>query len=449
MGTQALQLRPHSGRLYGITHDLDGAAMVREPKILRVGIGLPKGPAVNVWIGPDKQKPWRVRVGYSEKPDKGGITNYSFATRHEAEDCYRVNIATAPVCPYPRKTPYFCFTRRIVTASGGELFEPDWYAIEAHGPAPTEIDVVFLKDNPFDAAYQMWSKSELKCKGDGLLAMRVVTLAVTPHEKELAAAAIKDGQKHFLLDVCWTNGCPFAGKDCMVGADLTFQLARNIRVGGTAYFHTTSVVSASRIFSSLHAISALTGGRLAMVPMKMIVRPWRSNHDGQPSTQHAISLEFRAQDVESLMTNLIQQAANFRKIAEGNYQGVKMIDAGDDSGIEDEEVDAAMMDAEFSEGEPEAKTEGKSHPVIMQMPINTVPSAMDPQGSPAATAMKPTTAPATGAATATQEKTKSLAQKIKDTKAKIAPCEDEPTTTAAPTTTTTPAPKPVATGDLF
>ncbi len=42
----------------------------------------------------------------------------------------------------PRKIGFFTFTRPAIQ-DGIEVFEPDFEAIEAHGPTPTEIDIVF------------------------------------------------------------------------------------------------------------------------------------------------------------------------------------------------------------------------------------------------------------------------------------------------------------------
>ncbi len=53
MTTQQPHARPIPGVLYGITHQADGSLIIREPRILKVGIGLPRGPSINVWIAPD------------------------------------------------------------------------------------------------------------------------------------------------------------------------------------------------------------------------------------------------------------------------------------------------------------------------------------------------------------------------------------------------------------
>ena len=42
--------RPIPGVMFGITHETDGSLILREPRILKVGIGLPRGRALNCWI---------------------------------------------------------------------------------------------------------------------------------------------------------------------------------------------------------------------------------------------------------------------------------------------------------------------------------------------------------------------------------------------------------------
>ena len=335
--------------MFGLTHDTDGNAIIREARILKVGIGLPKGKAINVWIHNDNK--WRVRIGY--KPDDS--KTMSFESAKQAEEFYRANLAKAPTCPYPRKIGFFTFTRPVID-DGGEIFEPDWQAIEAHGPMPTEIDIVFLDDQPFSGAYQMWSTAELKCRGDGINARRVLAMAATDEEKALAQEAKQNGEKYFpIIEKCWTCGCPYSresaeGKPspCKPGGDLRLQLARNIRVGGTAYFHTSGYRSIGNIFSSLERIKTLTGGRLSGIPLKMVLRPYKTKHDGQAATQYGVSLEFRAEDVEALRKNLIEQAWKFRSVAEAPVR--RLIESVEPALEEDDEevpISAQAMTDEF------------------------------------------------------------------------------------------------------
>ncbi|MCE5309659.1 MAG: hypothetical protein LLG20_18650 [Acidobacteriales bacterium] len=393
--------RPQPGVLFGITHTTDGEPIVREPKLLRVGIGHPKGLALSVWM---EGGVWRGSAGY-KKP----LKSVRFADRKAVEKWYYEEKAKAAAseayakeitCPYPRKLPFFYFTRQLSDGT----FEPDFDAIAAHGQMPTELDIVFLDDNPLDGAYQMWSKSELRCKGDGINAERVLTLAgqkwltytPAPEELELAEAARKDGLKFFPIQGgCFTCGCPYTTEyqdgrgrmqppPCKPGGDLKFQLLKIIRVGGTAYFHTTGVRSIQNLFSGLYRIKALTGGRLAGIPLKLVMRPYRTNHNNQPAIQYGVSIEFRAEDLDALKKNLIEQALKFRQIADlpGQVLGggrqiaapeSRMLPAPDtadpasESGAtliddEGEGLQALAMSAEFygateDDGEPEGEPE--------------------------------------------------------------------------------------------
>jgi len=403
MATQSARIpRPIPGVMFGLTHDLDGGLIIREPRILKVGIGLPKGPALNVWIAPDGK--WKVRLGY----DKEAKTA-SFANRKDAEDKFNATFASAPVCPYPRKIGYFTFSQPTIGADGREQFVPDFDAIEAHGPTPTEIDIVLLDDAPFIGAFQMWSSSELLCRGDGATALRSVGIAATPEEKELAQEASASGEKLFPVQGCWTGNCPYSketvknGKPqssaCKPGGDLKFQLVSNIRVGGTAYFHTTGFRSISSIFSSLHRVSTLTGGRLAGIPLKMVMRPFRANHNGQSATQYAVALEFRAPDVETLRRRLLENVFEIRKIAAGDAPSpMRLIEAQEAGAVEDADDDppigAAAIAAEFY---PEADDPREG--------------ADTQESSPAA----PTAPPASSApaAVATEQKTAGLADRLR------------------------------------
>lgn len=364
--------RPIPGVLYGITHESDGSLIIREPKILKVGIGLPKGPALSVWMQREPQGTvkWKVTRGYQ----KDAISTLTCDNRAAAEELYFKHLPTAPECPYPRKATYFMFTKPTLV-NGVERFVPDFDAIEAHGPTPTEIDIVLLDDEPFNGSYQMWTSSELRCSGDGITGRRAVSMAATPEEKELANAAVTAGDKYFpVINGCWTCGCRFSketsdsrGKAqpsaCKPGGDLKFQLAMNLRVGGTAYFHTTGFRSISGIFSSLHRISTLTGGRLSGIPLKMVLRPFRSNHNGQAATQYAVSLEFRAPDVEAMKQKLMESAFAFRELAgaEPPRRQVKLIDS---AAVEESPLGAAAIAAEFYPDEESGEADVAPEPPL-------------------------------------------------------------------------------------
>ena len=360
--------RPQPNVLYGLTHDLDGNPVVREPKLLKVGIGCLKGPAIEVFLRDGK---WTVRTGY----ERGKIKSFDCTDRQQAQHSYAALRKTAPDCPYPRKLNYFTFSRQ---AADGTM-EPDWDAIEAHGDQPSEIDVVFFSDQPLDASYAMWGSSELKCKGDGLNAERVCTMAANDEERQLAEAARAAGSKYFpIIEGCYMRGCQYARETqqgqktlapmCKPHADLKFQLAKNLRVGGTAYFHTTGFRSISQLFSCLYRFRCLTGGGdpgrgfLVGIPFKFVLRQFRTNHNGQAGTAYGVALEFRAETIDALVKNMVEQGLKFltamlapgRPAAVAASAGQRMLSAASieeepdvADADENEAATAAAIDQEF------------------------------------------------------------------------------------------------------
>lgn len=306
---------PRPGVLFGITHSLDMTPIVREVRVLKVGIGVPKGRASYVYL---YENQWIVRYGAWEK-EKLVMKSIKFPNRAATEEWYSKNKTTFAVSNRPQKIPFFTFTRRTLVEINGkpeEIFEPDFAAIEAHGDTPREIDVVFMGDNPLSGEYQAWSATELKCHGDGLNALRLVQLGNDkwPGWKE----AVDAKEKYFPVSECYTSGlCPYAqegGKDklaCKPSATLTFQLANSIRLGATAYFTTTSFRSVRQLFSSLGIIQSIAeraGASIANTPLKLVLAPFRTNHNGIAATQYGVSLELRTQDVQKLRALLAEAA---------------------------------------------------------------------------------------------------------------------------------------------
>jgi hypothetical protein len=149
-------------RLFGVTHALNGDPVVRVPRAVKIGIGVPAGKDAEVYI--DFDGTWVLR--YGEKRNR-------YATRGEAQKNWPAAVAQAPERKHPRKLDYFTFTK-----PGAVEYDPDFDAIEHHGPRPREIDVVFIDNDPLQQSFQIWSKSELRCQGDGINAMRSFAYAI-------------------------------------------------------------------------------------------------------------------------------------------------------------------------------------------------------------------------------------------------------------------------------
>lgn len=354
----AAATRPDPTRMYGITHDPAGAPVVRVPRVVKVGIGLPKGKDVRVFI--DAAGNWKVRVGDSTTACKD---------REDARRVYRKAKDAAPEVKYPRKLEYFTFTR----PDGAGGFDPDFEAIEAHGSFPRELDIMFTEDRPLHASYQMWTASELKCHGDGVNALRVLSMASTKTEKESALMAQESGEKYFPIESgCFTCGCPYAqptmvnGKEraaeCKPHARIQFQLLSAPRLGGVAQFDTTSIRSISQLFSCLHTFYQFTGqgdpdrGFVSGIPLKLVLHPFKVNHNGQAGTAYSVSLEFRTESALRLRQQLMDHAMEFRRAITPGGE-LKRIEAGVEIEDADEETfetgaaQAAAFTAEFVEEE--------------------------------------------------------------------------------------------------
>ncbi len=365
MNEQAVAVRQNV--LIGITHTPDMRKIIREPRTLKLGIGLPRGKACDIYVNADGK--WVIRMGKKGADGKLKFeTVGTVATRAEAESIYRKAWKMADVCLYPRKVPYFVFTRPVIGEDGGEIYVPDFQAIETHsfadpknpGP-PTEIDILFLDDNPFSGGFAFWSASQLKCSGDGENAMRILDMASTPEEKELAKAAAAAGKKTFpIVGGCWTCNCPYSKEQgtkpapCKPSADIRFQLARNIRVGGTAFFRTSSFRTIPQLFSGIERIKELTGGRLAGIPLKLVVRSHKTAHNGQSAVHQNVAIEFRAEDMDSLRKNLIEQAWKFRAAA-GLPDAPPMMIAAPAEETEGQEVEEQSARAMADEFYPDAE----------------------------------------------------------------------------------------------
>ncbi len=323
--TMTIQSRPEFGKLYGITYSKEThAPIVRTPRVLKVTIGVPKGKAISVFLHGGK---WHIRFGkweegggkkklvmktvYRGGSSVGGVTMSN--ERTDVEAWFHANKADAAVSNRPQKIPYFSFTRRTIFEDEGgrpcEVFEPDFEAIEAHGDAPRRIPVILTSDNALYQELSMWSAAELKCHGDGLIAERVISMgsANDPGWQEAKNA----GQKTFTYSPCATGGCPHYGVDCKPHSTLKLQLAYAQRHGATAYFATTSVVSAGQLFSSLTEIRGAVercGYSIAGIPMDLVLGSFKASHEGKPSIQPCVSLELRAQGSKRLNEILAENA---------------------------------------------------------------------------------------------------------------------------------------------
>ena len=315
---------PRKNVMVGLTHSREGLPIIIEDKAVKVGIGLPRGKAVDVWV--DASGEWNIRQGNAASGKLTFKTVAKVKARAEAEAEFRKAYEGADLCGYPRKIPYFTFTRPVMGKDGAEVYVPDWDAMEAysfadpqHPGAPTEIDIVFLSAEPFSGSFSMWSSSELRCSGDGVDANRSVQMydeekKVPEPMREAWKSAKAAGQRTFVVsEGCWSCECPFSkekdGKPspCKPSGDLRFQLLRSPKVGGTAFFHTSGYRSIRQLFSAVESIKELTGGRIYGIPLKMVVKSHVTNHANQKAIQQNVTLRPRDED-KAVWNKLIERA---------------------------------------------------------------------------------------------------------------------------------------------
>lgn len=294
--------RPDRTKMYGLLHDAaTGAPMTRQVRILKVGIGVPVGKDIHVYINGDGD--WCVETNNASKEKKNTKKFKGEDARDKAFEYYVAERKNVAPRTYPRKLAYFTFLR--FAADG--TFAHDFDAIDAYGPLPTEIEIIFTNNEPLDAAFQWWTAAELKCEGNGIDARRRLSLAKGQDQAELAEQAKQEGEKFFpILDGCYSRGCPYPRgekPECKPHGRLSFQLSKiAIAFGGTCTFDTTGFRSISQMFSCIREIKSITGrgdadaGFVTGIPLMFVLRPYKTSHDGKPATQYGVSLEFRAND---------------------------------------------------------------------------------------------------------------------------------------------------------
>jgi hypothetical protein len=303
-------------KLFGVLHDQAGTAVMRTVRVLKVGIGIPSGPDIHVWIGEDEK--WHVATGVYQGNKRVKSDTKTFDGKAEAAAHYQAARQNAHERLYPARLAHFTFLRMGPTG-----YLHDFDAIEQHGPVPSEIDIVFLANDPFDYRFAYYTKAEMKCEGNGRDARRRITFAQTAYEEQLAMAAQEQGERFFALpNSCYTLGCPFGGKECKPHSTLFFQLQGDLRFGGDCTFATTGFRSTGDLYSSLERIKKATGrgraddGRLAGIPLKLVLRPYRTSFtDAQgvlrSSTQYAASIEYRAGSALEAVGSMVTHADNY------------------------------------------------------------------------------------------------------------------------------------------
>ena len=270
---------------------------------------------------------------------------------------------------YPTKLDHFLFLRKKQTAHRVE-WEVDPELTRHYGEQCRELHIMLIDDdieNVFPSSYAWWTATERKCWGDGTSATR--------------RTAEKLGGQPW--SPCGSPCADLASGLCKPSGDLRFVLAAFPRLGSVCRTHTCSYRSIRQIHSALEEIQTFTGGRLAGITGKLVVRPEEATYFDRKEKRKktasiwALSFEVEGEDMRKLIANLTENARLFAETRKLLGSGEKVFEV-----VEDEQERAPEIAAEFYPG------------VVNGSPAaEAIEAASPPDTTPADAARKPTTKP--------------------------------------------------------
>ena len=170
----------------------------------------------------------------------------------------------------------------------------DTEIMEHYPKDPKTLNIFFLFDDidqNFQTRYALFSKSECKCSGDGVVAMR----------------KLKSGQMEEVD--CDPETCQFyQNKQCKISGVLNCLLAESQTVGGIYKLRTHSFHSVRNILSSLVLIQELTGGILSGIKFQLTISPKAASVEGRATTIQVLNIEYRG-----LRKNLLDTVLDIKK----------------------------------------------------------------------------------------------------------------------------------------
>jgi hypothetical protein len=262
-------------------------------------------------------------------------------------------------CNHPTKLDHFVFLRKTKSVNRVE-WEADPELTQHYGEQCRELHIMLIDDdieNVFPSSYAWWTAVERKCWGDGVTATR--------------PTAEKPGGQPWQCG----NGCPeLAAGPCKPSGDLRFVPADFPRLGSVCRIHTSSYRSSRQIHSALEEIQTFTGGRLADITSKLVIRPEevayfdRKEKWKKTASIWVLSLEVEGDDMRKLIANLTENARLFAETRKLLGSGGKILEV-----VEDEQEQAPEVAAEFYP----ASVNGSSarEPTAASSPTETIPGS--------------------------------------------------------------------------
>lgn len=171
---------------------------------------------------------------------------------------------------YPVQTDYFVVSASDTTPeNAANLFK------ETYGDEPRELNIMFPLNNReefFPQAYKRYSGAGLMCKGNGQVAIETIDGKLTERE-------------------CDPEYCEhFVKGNCKLRGHLQVMLP-DVPGMGVWQIDTGSFNSVRNINSAIAFVQAITGGRIAMIPLKLIIRPHKGrNSEGAPTNNYVLDI---------------------------------------------------------------------------------------------------------------------------------------------------------------
>lgn len=206
------------------------------------------------------------------------------------------------------------------------------------GENPKELDIFLLYNDEtlnFTTRYNEYKGGKCQCSGDGV------------------KARLNNGDEI----ECNPETCKvFKEKRCKPNGILSVILTKSPRLGGVYKFRTTSYNSIRSVLSSLFFIKSLTGGVLAMIPLKLTVSPMTVQPKDSTTSQtiYVVNIEFRG-----TMEQLLEKTVEVSKYQSMMRANIKQLEATARASlaIPESEEESKEIQAEFY---PEKLEEVKS-----------------------------------------------------------------------------------------
>ena len=259
----------------------------------------------------------------------------------------------------PQKLDHFIITTLERDAAG--RLKPDvalMNKLKNNGDNLTELPIRLLYDDidlNFPTRYALYKGNKCLCSGDG----------------ERAIEVKENGMSFEINCPCKRQDPEYQGPDkCKINGTLSCIIEGSEKLGGCYKFRTTSFNSVTNILSSLAFIKTLTGGKLAWIPLTLILAPKSTTipGSGKATTVYCASIEFRGpvQELQKLgyevAKNQIEHKVNMENIEHEARRQMSQI-------LEDPEEAQEIQEEFYPENIEMEKVEPKQEAKIEEEPV--------------------------------------------------------------------------------